>query len=97
MRGEGEGGSECWAIQGWRKHSDTEGRDLEGRVGAGAGIGGRLIGEIVNSRNKSIYTIYINKSKPLTTLSAKFSAKFSAKWIKAFGWARRSPLIEPRN
>ena len=28
IRGEGEGGSECWAIHGWWKHSDTVGRCL---------------------------------------------------------------------
>ena len=28
ISGEGEGGSECWAIQGWWKHSDTVGRCL---------------------------------------------------------------------
>jgi hypothetical protein len=28
MRGEGEGGSECWAIQGCRKHSATVGLSL---------------------------------------------------------------------
>ena len=29
ISGEGEGGSECWAIQGWWKHSDTVGRCLQ--------------------------------------------------------------------
>ena len=38
--------------------------------------------------------IYINKSKS----SGNFFAIFSIKWIKAkraFGWARRAPMIQP--
>ena len=40
--------------------------------------------------------IYINKSKPFSKISAKFSEKNSAKRIKscrAFGWAQRAPMI----